>query len=317
MASSPPGDGWLPSGWTWADVGHGALDLAGLVPVLGEPADLANAAWSAAEGNYLEAGLSLVSMIPIVGDAIGKGGKALKKLGGPALDLLRKIDFGKYLQRFADHPKLGKYVKPIQEALEKWRRDVLGVDAPGCTPGGKATCPLAGKSVGNLAEDIARLPPAAARDLLAKLPEGTRFHVLKELVTNPKLLDVATARDAAVFYSGRIRTSDGFISARSLAENLWSSGKTTLEATAGGRFLDKLQIYKGLLSERQADEIWTLLSRRYADGASGIVTVFMGDMRPGAVLPHELELLARKKAAGIIKDIRIIELDEMFRRLGK
>ena len=52
-----------------------ALDLAGLVPGVGEFADAANAALYAKEGKWLLAGLSLISIIPAIGDAIGKGGK--------------------------------------------------------------------------------------------------------------------------------------------------------------------------------------------------------------------------------------------------
>ncbi|WP_306208171.1 golvesin C-terminal-like domain-containing protein [Actinoplanes sp. RD1] len=57
-------DGHWPS---WSDIGHGALDVVGLVPVVGEVADLANGAWYAAEGNYVDAALSFSSAIPLVG----------------------------------------------------------------------------------------------------------------------------------------------------------------------------------------------------------------------------------------------------------
>lgn len=150
MASTPP-DGWsiLPEGWTWSDVGHGALDIAGLVPIIGEGADLANAAWLAAEEDYLGAGLSIISMVPIVGDAIGKGGKLLDKAGGklagPALDALRKMDFQKMLAPLAKDPKIGPVVDKIVAALNKWRDDIAG-KTPACTPGGKSLCP----KVGNL-----------------------------------------------------------------------------------------------------------------------------------------------------------------------
>ncbi len=50
-----------------ATIGHTALDVVGLVPVVGEVADLANAGWYAAEGNYVDAGLSAASAIPIAG----------------------------------------------------------------------------------------------------------------------------------------------------------------------------------------------------------------------------------------------------------
>ncbi|MHC4913568.1 MAG: hypothetical protein ACYTE5_11320, partial [Planctomycetota bacterium] len=57
--------------------GHIALDVAGLIPGWGEPADLANALWYAKEKQYLNSALSLLSMVPEIGDAIGKGAKYL------------------------------------------------------------------------------------------------------------------------------------------------------------------------------------------------------------------------------------------------
>lgn len=137
--------GWsiLPKGWTWSDVGHLALDVGGLVPVIGEAADLANAAWLASKGRYLDAGLSLVSMVPIVGDAIGKGGKLVKsgaaKLAGPALNALGRMDFDELLGPLTAHRGLGPHISKIKEALEKWRREML--DATPCTPGTQ-DCPI-------------------------------------------------------------------------------------------------------------------------------------------------------------------------------
>ena len=61
-----------------------ALDIAGLVPGLGEPADFINGIDYAMKGDYLFSALSFISMIPELGDAIGKGGKiaiGLSKLG--------------------------------------------------------------------------------------------------------------------------------------------------------------------------------------------------------------------------------------------
>lgn len=60
-----------------SDFGHGSLEALGLAPVIGEVFDGINALWYAAEGDYTNASLSGVSMIPIIGDGIGKGGKAL------------------------------------------------------------------------------------------------------------------------------------------------------------------------------------------------------------------------------------------------
>jgi hypothetical protein len=50
------------------------LDIGGLVPGM-EMLDLANAFLYASSGDYLMAALSMISMIPVLGDAVGKGGK--------------------------------------------------------------------------------------------------------------------------------------------------------------------------------------------------------------------------------------------------
>ncbi len=111
-----------------SDIGHGILDVAGLVPGFGEAADLANAAWYAGEGKYLDAGLSLISMIPIVGDLIGKGGKLAKKLGPKAsrkvLEAVLKLD-PKYFDTFKSNPKLAPYIDKIQEAVKQWQKDIV------------------------------------------------------------------------------------------------------------------------------------------------------------------------------------------------
>jgi hypothetical protein len=90
-AAAAGGDEGLPWGKTETDdpglfssIGHGILDVAGLVPVIGEAADGANAAWYAAEGDALNASLSAAAMVPFLGwGATGakvsiKGAKALK-----------------------------------------------------------------------------------------------------------------------------------------------------------------------------------------------------------------------------------------------
>ena len=68
---------------------QGGLDIAGLVPGIGEAADGINAAISLARGNPIEALLSLVSMIPVAGDSVGKGGKLVLKILDPVLDLIK------------------------------------------------------------------------------------------------------------------------------------------------------------------------------------------------------------------------------------
>jgi hypothetical protein len=54
-----------------ADRVHDALGILGFIPGFGEPADAVNAVWSATEGDYLGAGLSLAAIIPVGGWGAG------------------------------------------------------------------------------------------------------------------------------------------------------------------------------------------------------------------------------------------------------
>ncbi len=66
---------------SFSDIGHTVLDVAGMVPVIGEAADLANAAWYLAEGDKTNAALSAAGAIPFVGNAATAakwGNKAVK-----------------------------------------------------------------------------------------------------------------------------------------------------------------------------------------------------------------------------------------------
>ena len=67
---------------------QGVLDIAGLIPGVGEVADGANAIISVARGNHLEALLSVMSMIPAAGDAVGKGGKVILNGLEPVMDMI-------------------------------------------------------------------------------------------------------------------------------------------------------------------------------------------------------------------------------------
>ena len=58
---------------SWWDAVQGALDVAGLAPVVGLPADLLNAGISAARGNYTDAALSMAAAVPVIGTAAGAG----------------------------------------------------------------------------------------------------------------------------------------------------------------------------------------------------------------------------------------------------
>lgn len=123
------------------------LDLIGLVPGVGEVADLANTVLylkSASNGenpktNVLMAALSLVSVFPAIGDVVGKGGKIavtlaksgkLGKVGAKAAPAMAKIqqtlakNSGKINELFdalaARENALKNYVPAMKKALAQF-----------------------------------------------------------------------------------------------------------------------------------------------------------------------------------------------------
>lgn len=68
---------------------HGTLDVAGMVPVIGEVADGVNAGLYAAQGDFVNAGISLAGMIPVGGQAI-TGTRVAVKVGGEVLQQAEK-----------------------------------------------------------------------------------------------------------------------------------------------------------------------------------------------------------------------------------
>jgi hypothetical protein len=90
------------------------LDLAGLIPGYGEIFDAINAVDYIRKGNYLFAALSAISIIPTIGDALGKGGKL-------AILLAKMGKAGKYIGRGADFVSANKGT--IKKASD-WGRDL-------------------------------------------------------------------------------------------------------------------------------------------------------------------------------------------------
>jgi hypothetical protein len=107
-----------------SDIGHAVLDGAGMVPVIGEAADLANAGWYAAEGNWADAALSAGSMIPIAGNAVtaAKWGKRAVNVADAGADIARTA------RRADDVADAGKLAKHGDEAADATRAG--NADAP-------------------------------------------------------------------------------------------------------------------------------------------------------------------------------------------
>ncbi|MFN3785127.1 MAG: AHH domain-containing protein [Spirosomataceae bacterium] len=72
---------YLTASWNvYKGIIHTSLDIIGLVPLVGELADGTNAVFYLAEGDKVNASLSAISIIPVVGDAAGKGSKVTRKV---------------------------------------------------------------------------------------------------------------------------------------------------------------------------------------------------------------------------------------------
>lgn len=113
-------------GLSLKDFGHLVLDVAGLVPVIGEIADLANCGWYAVEGEWVDAGLSCASAIPFAGyvATVGKVAKhgdevvTAAKAAEELADKARKADQARELAE-----QTQKAEKASQDAAAKALRD--------------------------------------------------------------------------------------------------------------------------------------------------------------------------------------------------
>lgn len=92
---------------------HFMLDIAGIVPVVGEIADLVNGAWYYVEGEKTEAALCLASSVPFVG-WFSTGAKCIVKvvkLGDNSYTMLRLSKNAKGLIEFGSPNQLAKVLK--------------------------------------------------------------------------------------------------------------------------------------------------------------------------------------------------------------
>jgi hypothetical protein len=103
------------------DIVHGALDIAGLIPVLGAIPDGVNAGIYAIEGDWVNAGISVGAMIPFVGDGvlIGKiGTKTALKFSEKAAVRLGEEGIAKAL-------KVGREAAKAEKAAVEVGKDAV------------------------------------------------------------------------------------------------------------------------------------------------------------------------------------------------
>lgn len=182
------------AGWSWERASgavHTVLDIAGFIPGLGAIPDLINAGIYAAEGDKLNAGLSLGAAVPIVGDA-AKGTSMVVKGGKEVLEAGAKKAVREGAEAAGE-----KVVKEGLEAAGK-HGDEVAAKASGKTDDAAAAAAKSadavriGKGFDSLAARRAELglPPAGAANDSATLSRlevgGKSFDGINSGLQNPK-----------------------------------------------------------------------------------------------------------------------------------
>ena len=118
--------------WGWKDAAHIGLDVIGLIPYVGAPADIANALWYFSDEEFLMGALSLIAVIPVVGDIIGVGGKFAVKGSTKATAWMGK-QITKHMPKISTaftglaktNPKLAPYMTRALDALKGFGRRMV------------------------------------------------------------------------------------------------------------------------------------------------------------------------------------------------
>ena len=96
------------------------LDAVGLIPGIGEFADGLNGIISLGRGDFTGAGLSFISMVPGIGDAIGKGGKVARAaMKNPVVKSVVKKGAKSAPKLAAKSQKAAKQIKVAAEKMGK------------------------------------------------------------------------------------------------------------------------------------------------------------------------------------------------------
>lgn len=95
---------------------------------MGEVADCANGVISLCRGDFLDAGLSFASMIPVFGDVIGKGGKVAKGVIENADIIVKNLDEAvEVANKEQKTIVIGESMSRVKQATKKLQES--GVDA--------------------------------------------------------------------------------------------------------------------------------------------------------------------------------------------
>ncbi len=172
---------------------HGTLDAAGLIPGFGEIADGLNGLIYLGEGRYLEAGISAMAMIPILGD-LGKAGKWTIKIGSEVVEVVAETALKTGLKEIAENAS--------QEALEKVVKETLGdrldkelKDALGKVATNAAESALERSAKETTQTALATVVKEAGDQVSPDVVKEVAEKSINEFATSPKAVQVA--QDAA------------------------------------------------------------------------------------------------------------------------
>ncbi len=214
VVDNPTGEPTFEEGFNFNQVLDGVqvvLDLVGFIPGVGELADATNAGVSVARGDFVGAALSAISLMPIVGDAVGKSGKfllgatktadGLKAARGTAeqfLKLVAKTDFATFFQSLRGaFEKVPQLAGKVDEALAGVGR---GLDEVVSTIADKFGLPKPAFAIDGSGGGLNRPPPRSPTDVsAAQKAAGTYARAAADIVTQfaaeraPKALTDAAA----------------------------------------------------------------------------------------------------------------------------
>jgi len=150
-----------------SELGHTALDVIGMVPVVGTVANLANAGWYAAQGDWTNAAWSAAAAIPIEGEVADAA-----KLGKDAIEIAK------------DGAKAERIVKDGKE-IEQVAKD--GTKIEGAINDGTDVA-KAGEKAGTV--DAARVPrPPRLISMVRAHDSGSTAILIRSLPAEPTFPD--------------------------------------------------------------------------------------------------------------------------------
>ena len=243
--SAEPGTKKAKKNINWREAVHDALDIAGSITGYGDICDAVNAVLYLTEGDYINAGLSALSIIPGA-DAFTKTGKASKVLGNGIVEsglkhldnvadgikkLVKKADDAIDLEKHLPKKLLTEEAETFAKKADKVADDVVE-DAAKAIKSGSDTKIIAGK---NFKDHFIR-HKSLLEKVTGKKYSKYKTHGQEFLDDIGKIID-----DGTVEYVGK-----GTLKKGQPAVNIYRENGITIATMDDGEFITILESGKGL-----------------------------------------------------------------------